>query len=347
MTTQMEIEAREAPQVIATELQENGSVIKAISRRLEKIHPAVAITIGRGSSDHACTFAKYLLETQLGIPTVSAAPSVLTMYGSKLETKNALVIGISQSGKSPDICDVMKTCKQSGAITLAIVNELDSPLAKTAEFVIPMLAGPETAVAATKSYIASLSSLIQLVATLANNKKLLTALEKLPENMLATLEHSWEPAIPYFESVNNTLVLGRGFSYPTAQEAALKFKETCSIQAEAFSGAEVLHGPFALIKAQHPYLLFTQNDNSLEGMLTLAQKIRDLGGKTLIATAESDVQYFEDIATEILLLPKSLHPICDPLMIIQAFYLMIAKLAVRKGFNPDKPDNLNKITETV
>ncbi|MCK4608367.1 MAG: SIS domain-containing protein, partial [Gammaproteobacteria bacterium] len=265
--TQMEKEAGESPSIIAKRMQDNSQVLHDLCSRLRKNPPHFAITIGRGSSDHACTYAKYLLETHLGLVTASAPPSVLTLYGTELNVKNSLVIGISQSGKSPDICDLMQAAHKNGAVTLAIVNTEDSPLAKAAEFVIPMDAGAELAVAATKSYLASLAILVELIAIWTQDKKLLQALQILPERLTAALELDWSEAIPKLKPVNNTLVLGRGFGYPIAQEAALKFKETAAIHAEAFSGAEVLHGPFALIKQQHPYLLFTQGDNALEGML--------------------------------------------------------------------------------
>ena len=349
MTTQMEIEARQAPQIVADRLQKNGYVLRKLCERLQNFPPHFAITIGRGSSDHACTYAKYLLETYFGLVTASAPPSVLTLYGSELNVKNALVIGISQSGKSPDICDLMQTAHKNGAITLAIVNTLDSPLANAAEFVVPMLAGKEQAVAATKSYIASLAILVQLTAFWSQDNKLLRAIENLPDRLQQALNLDWSHALPELKAIDNTVVLGRGFGFPVAQEAALKFKETSAIHAEAFSGAEVLHGPFALIRKAHPYLLFTQSDNSLEGMLILAKKIKALGGKPIMAISpeQTDESYLKEVASLILPLPKALHPICDPLMVIQAFYLMIAKLAVQRGFNPDQPNNLQKITETI
>lgn len=346
MTTQMYKEASETPELVATQLQENQQLIKQICERLQQQPPAFAVTIGRGSSDHACTYAKYLLEIYHGLTTASAAPSVLTMYGSKLNTKNALVIGISQSGKSPDICDVMITSRRKGAITIAITNQLSSPLAKAAEYVIPILAGPEKAVAATKSYIMSLTALLQLNAHWSAAPKLLRALDNLPEKLNQALTMDWDPAIEYFQTTEDTLVLARGFGFPIAQEAALKFKETSVIHAEAFSGAEVMHGPFTLIRKDHPYLMFMQKDNSLEGMLRLATKIKALGGKPIIATTV-DNQTINETAEMLLPLPKSLHSVCDPLLTIQAFYPFIAKLAVTRNYNPDQPHNLNKITETT
>lgn len=347
--TQMEIEARQAPQVVAAQIKENGHVLRELCARLNKNPPKFAMTIARGSSDHACAFAKYLLETYFNLVTASAAPSVLTLYGSELNVKNALVIGISQSGKSPDICDLMQAARNKGAITLAIVNDIGSPLAKAAEYVTPMMAGKEQAVAATKSYIASLAILVQLITFWSQDKTLLEVIGRLPERLSVALTMDWSLAISKLKLANDTLVLGRGYGFPIAQEAALKFKETAVLHAEAFSGAEVLHGPFALIKKAHPYLLFTQHDNSLEGMLNLSKKIKSLGGDCMLAISPN--KYTDALAKEasslILPLPEALHPICDPLLAIQAFYLMVGKLAVERGFDPDKPEHLRKITETI
>lgn len=343
------MEARQAPQVVASQIKENGHVLRKLCARLNKNPPEFAMTIARGSSDHACTFAKYLLETYFSLVTASAAPSVLTLYGSELNVKNALIIGISQSGKSPDICDLMQAMRHKGAITLAIVNDVGSPLAKTAEYVTPMMAGTEQAVAATKSYIASLAVLVQLITLWSQDKNLLKVIGYLPERLTNALTMDWSAAIIKLRPINDTLVLGRGYGFPIAQEAALKFKETAVLHAEAFSGAEVLHGPFALIKKSHPYLLFTQQDNSLQGMLNLSKKIKNLGGNCMLAISprkdiENDIK---EAASLILPLPEALHPICDPLLAIQAFYLMVGKLALERGFDPDHPKHLQKITETI
>ena len=346
----MEREAREVPQLIAQQIKANADILFELSARLKKTPPKYALTIGRGSSDHACTYAKYLLETNLGLITASAAPSVVTVYQARLRMKDALVIGVSQSGKSPDICKMMEVARNDGAVTVAIVNDVNSPLAKTAEFLVPMYAGEERAVAATKSYIASLAALLQLTAVCANQKELLHELSKLPELLAAVLDLSWAEALAEFKAINNTLVIARGFGFPIAQEASLKFKETSAIQAEAFSAAEILHGPFALIKKNHPYLLVAQIDATLNGILELAKKITGLGGRVILSMPRNDkisIAELAKIATLILPLPYSLAAAIDPIMTIQAFYPMIAQLAVIRGFNPDSPENLKKITETM
>ncbi len=342
--TQMETEARQAPSLIAEQLQENAPIIQALVKHLKLIKPQFVMTIARGSSDHAATFAKYLFETKLGLVTASAAPSVASIYHSQLQLKNALVIGISQSGKSEDICTIMQTSRQAGAITVALVNDTDSPLAKIAEYVLPLHAGPETAVAATKSYLTSLTALTQLVAYYAHDEILLSALEKLPTQLEQALESDWSLLNSTYATASNTFVIGRGYSFPIAQECALKFKETSGLQAEAFSSAEVLHGPFALIKPDYPVLLFAQSDPTLKGLLNVANRIHELGGDILLAAPKDLIP--TELLNYSLNLPTSLHPICDPIVSVQAFYLAVAKLAKQRGYNPDAPKNLQKVTVT-
>ncbi|MBN2689788.1 MAG: SIS domain-containing protein [Gammaproteobacteria bacterium] len=347
MQTIMTKEAIEAPQIVANQLQENQKTVSALVTRLRKKPPLFAVTIGRGSSDHACNYAKYLLEICLQLPTASAAPSVSTLYNSELNVDHGLVIGISQSGQSPDICEIMRSARKNKGVTVAIVNDVLSPLAQEAEFVLPMLAGNEAAVAATKSYISSLSALLHLTSTWSQNKILSDALYELPKKLTEAATLDWSSAIPIFKSIQHSFVISRGFGYPIAQEAALKLKEAAVLQAEPFSSAEVLHGPFALVKKDHPFLLFLQNDNSLPSMLEVAQRIKVLGAQTIIAANRDLIDSsLNSIASLLLPLPESINFICDPLMTIQAFYPFASQLALARGYNPDKPDNLKKITET-
>lgn len=347
--TLMEYETRTIPEIIAHQLKQNQFIISQLVERLHANPPKFAMTIGRGSSDHACTFAKYLLETKLGLVTASAAPSTVSIYHANLKLQNALVIGISQSGKSPDICKIMEEARRNGALTVAIVNHIDSPLAKIVEYVLPLWAQEEKAVAATKSYIASLTALTQLTAIWTHDEKLIEALDQLPDILYKALKvDHLESALLELKNISHTLVIARGFGFPIAQEAALKCKETAVIQAEAFSGAEVLHGPFALIQKNHPFLLFLQNDATLQGNIELAKRIQNLGGKIILIAPEDllteEIRKLTDI---IISLPKSIHAILDPIVVAEVFYLMAARLAVLRGFNPDAPKNLKKVTETI
>ncbi len=344
MSTQMEQEAAQAPQVVETAFNHNKNLFQEISQRLahEKLH--FAVTIARGSSDHAAYFAKYVIETQLKLITASFSPSIETIYHAKPNMKNSISIAISQSGKSPDLCEAMQAARQSGSITIAFVNQTNSPLAKIAEYLVPLCAGEEKAVAATKSYISSLTNMIHFVGTLANNQELLSALQRLPEKLNLALNMDWSAAIIQLKSQRDALVVGRGYSYPIACEAALKCKETAGLHAEAFSSAEILHGPFALVGKDYPVLIFTQNDATLEGTLALAQKCLSAGAKPMIALPAS-IALPKDIIR--LPTPEFSHPICDPVSSILSFYKMVANLATLRGHNPDNPPHLNKVTETL
>ena len=346
LKTLMSQETYQTPNLIKNQLKKNKDIITKCVEQIKIRKPQNAMTIARGSSDHAANFAKYLIETNIGLVTASSAPSVNTVYNSNLNLKNTLVIGISQSGKSPDICYVMNEAKKQGAITIAIVNQVDSPLAEAAEFVIPLHAGPEKAVAATKSYMCTLSALLQFIAIYKQDQKLISALDKLPSQLEEALTYDWSEAVSELKNATNMFVIARGIAFPIAQEAALKFKETSCIQAEPFSSAEVLHGPFALVKPNFPILQFIQSDQTQAENIKLAEKITSLGANTLIAYPENIHIADQNIAKTNLKLPKSIHPLTDTLMIIISFYKMANNLALSRGFDPDSPDNLKKVTET-
>jgi glucosamine--fructose-6-phosphate aminotransferase (isomerizing) len=346
--SQMELEARSAPAVLEKQFAENLYVIQNLCTRLQCYPPPFAVTVARGSSDHAATFAKYLFETQLGLPTASAAPSVTTLYGAKLQLNKSLVIALSQSGASPDVAETLAAARSAGAVTVAFVNQHPSPLSQVAEYVIPLHAGPEISVAATKSYLAMLGALVQFTALMTQQPALMAALSALPSTLQTAVAMDWTPAILTYEQQQNTYVIARGFGFPIAQEAALKFKETARIHAEAFSGAEVMHGPVALVQEHFPILLFGQQDVTLPGILDLGKRVKQLGGNVLLAVPShhSNQRLLNDAASCVLEMPPSLHPVCDPLLVIQAFYSMMARLAIARGLNPDAPIHLSKVTKT-
>jgi glucosamine--fructose-6-phosphate aminotransferase (isomerizing) len=346
--TRMEQEAREAPHVLARQFQSNHAVLMELVTRLKKQPPLLAMTIARGSSDHAATFAKYLLEIRAGIITSSAAPSVFTLYQCTLPLKNCLVIAISQSGASPDVAEMMAAARKQGAITVAFVNKTDSTLATAAEYVVPLHAGPELAVAATKTYIATLGALLQFTALLTEDQELQQVLTQLPDAMHIATTMDWSQATTEFQKRDTTLVIGRGYGLPIAQESALKFKETARVHAEAFSGAELMHGPLTLIEKQFPLLVYAQHDASLISLLAMCKHMKSLGALVFLAVPrqQNNLNAWQEAATALLPLPQTLHPLCDPLLAIQAFYLMMVQLTLARGFNPDTPFNLTKVTQT-
>ena len=334
--TLMFSEAAEAADVVARQFERNAKVVAALASSLQRVPPRFVVTCARGSSDHAATYAKYLFETQLGIVTASASPSVGSVYAVPQRVDGALFLAISQSGKSPDLLRNAEAARDGGARVVALVNVEDSPLAQLADTVIPLHAGPEHSVAATKSYIASLAAIAQLAAWWSPQDDLRLALTALPAALRDAWQMDWTPLADGLVDARNLFVLGRGLGLAVAQEAALKFKETCGLHAEAYSSAEVKHGPMALVGPGFPVLCFAQPDETESGTIALAQEFRSRGAQVWLAAARGD-----------LCLAPAPHAALAPLLAIQSFYRAIESLARRRGFNPDVPPHLNKVTETV
>lgn len=332
-------EAQEAPDVITRQRAANAGLIGELAARLKALRPHAVVTLARGSSDNAATYAKYLIETRLGILTSSAAPSVSSVYSAKANLHGSVLIATSQSGKSPDIVTALQAAKEAGAFTIALVNVTDSPLAAAADVAIPLHAGPERSVAATKSYLATVAGLAQLVAAWADDAELTAALGGLADLMAAAWALDWSRAAERLVAARDLYVIGRGIGFGAAQEAALKFKETCSLHAEAFSAAEVRHGPMALAKDGFPALLLSQNDETRAGFKDLVEALAKSGAEILLAG-------FED--PRALVLPTiDAHPALQPILMLQSFYRMAESLSRARGYNPDSPPLLNKVTETL
>ncbi|WP_166936009.1 SIS domain-containing protein [Rhizomicrobium electricum] len=332
-------EAAEAPDVIARQSAVNAALIAATAARLKTLAPHAVVTLARGSSDNAATYAKYLIETRLGILTSSAAPSVSSVYSAKANLKGTVLIGTSQSGKSPDIVTALQAAKQAGAFTVAFVNVIDSPLATEADVAIPLHAGPEKSVAATKSYLATVAGIAHLVAAWAGDSSLTNALNELPARMVQAWDLDWSKAAENLAGARDLYVIGRGVGFGAAQEAALKFKETCGLHAEAFSAAEVRHGPMALAKDGFPAFILSQDDETRAGVEDLIAALAQSGADILLAG-------FDD--PRALVLPTvDAHPALQPILMLQSFYRMAEQLSRARGMNPDNPPLLNKVTETL
>lgn len=335
----MYAEAAQAPAVVRAQLSANAGRVARLAERLRQAAPRAVVTCARGSSDHAATFARYLIETRLGVLTASAAPSVSSVYEVTPDLVGAVMIAISQSGASPDLLAAVSRARAHGARIVALVNAESSPLAQLADDLIPLGAGPELSVAATKSYIASLAAVVQLVASWARDAPLAAALADAPRQLERAFELDWSAAVARLTPASNLYVIGRGLGLGIAQEAALKLKETCGLHAEALSAAELRHGPMALVRAHFPLLLFTQNDESRAGVVELAGELAAQGAAVLVAGAA--------VARATALPTEAAHPVIEPLLYAQSFYRMANSLSLARGRDPDRPPNLSKITETV
>ncbi len=337
--TKMFNEAQEAPEVVERQLRANDAVMTDIASRLRALAPRAVVTVARGSSDNAATFAKYLIETKLGILTSSAAPSVSSIYSVRTELKGTLVLAISQSGRSPDLITALDIAKRAGAFTLALVNVAESPLAEFADVVLPLHAGPERSVAATKSYLATNAAIAHLVAAWSGDHALHEALKLLPAQLREAWSLDWSAATTRLQSARDLYVIARGLGFGAAQEAALKLKETCALHAEAFSAAEVRHGPMAIANKGFPALVLSQNDETRLGIKETVTAFLAHGVDVLLAG-------FED--PHALNLPSlAAHPALQPILFLQSFYRMAEALSRARGLNPDNPPYLNKVTETL
>jgi glucosamine--fructose-6-phosphate aminotransferase (isomerizing) len=333
-------EAAQAPEVVRRQLQANAARVARLAERLRAAPPRAIVTCARGSSDHAATFARYLIETRIGLLTSSIAPSVSSVYAAAPDLGGTVMLAISQSGASPDLLAVVSSARAAGARIVAMVNAETSPLAQLADDLIPLHAGPERSVAATKSYIASLAAIVQLVASWSGDGALAAALAQAPELLARAWELDWSAAVTRLTAANDLYVIGRGLGLAIAQEAALKFKETCGLHAEAVSAAELRHGPMALVHAGFPLLMFTQNDESRAGVGQLAGELAAQRADVLLAGAS--VAHTTELPT-----PSGAHPVIEPLLFVQSFYRMASALSVARGRNPDEPPHLNKVTETI
>ena len=336
--TAMFREAASAPSAVRAQLAGNGAVLAQLGALLRARPPRAVITCARGSSDNAATFAKYLIETRTGVLTASAAPSVSSVYQAEQQLDECLFIAISQSGRSPDLVATATAAAAAGAITLALVNVEDSPLARASQYVLPLRAGPERSVAATKSYIGSLSALVALVAEWTADTPLKAALAAAPAQLERAWAFDWSAALPVLTGAAHLYVIARGLGLAIAQELALKCKETSGLHAEAFSGAEVRHGPQALLNGRFGALLLAQHDATHAGLEQLGAELAGRGVQVLAAGAAP--------AGALLLPTLATDPVIEPLLLVQSGYRLIAQLAAARGHDPDRPPHLAKVTET-
>ncbi|MGA9657664.1 MAG: SIS domain-containing protein [Asticcacaulis sp.] len=331
-------EASEGSAAVTRFLEANSLSIARIAARLKANPPRSVTTCARGSSDHAATYGKYLIETLIGIPTSTAALSVSSIYAASVVADNTLVIAISQSGRSPDLLTSVKAHKDAGAFVVALVNDATSPLAELADEALPLMAGPELSVAATKSYIVSLAGFAALVAEWADDAALKAGLRLLPERLKEAFLLDWSDTLPVLQSANNLFVIGRGYGYGIAQEAALKLKETCALHAESFSAAEVRHGPMAIVQEGFPVIAFATSDAAGDGVRDVSREFLSRGARVALADASGEMGNLPALQFE---------PALEPILFIQSFYRFANSLSLLRGLDPDAPPHLNKVTKTV
>lgn len=341
--SRMRCEALEAASVVARLLAAEHESFAELGAELRRRPPLSLLTVARGSSDHAAHYMAYLVMARLGRLVTSLPMSLVTLYRSKLVCDGLVALAFSQSGQSPDLVTPLQEIGAQGARTVAFVNDPASPLARAAQQVFPLHAGAETSVAATKSYIAQLAAGASVVAAWEQDAGFSDALASLPAALDQAARCDWSPAVQALAGASRLYVIGRGTGLPIAMEAALKFKEVCGIHAEAYSGAEVQHGPMALVEPGFPLLVLAPRGPAQAGLLTVAAEMRDRGAMVLLAAPAGTPPI---AGCRMLPLVATGHADLDPIAVVQSFYPMVESLARARGLDPDHPRHLNKVTRT-
>lgn len=338
-TTLMRREIEEIPTAVDRLLSNGEAAIASAAEKARAFDPRFLVSVARGSSDHACTYLKYASELILKRPMASIGPSVNSIYGVNVDAPDALCISVSQSGQSPDIVRMTESLRSGGTLAVAITNAAESRLAGVSDMTLPIYAGPELSVAATKTFVTSLVTGLWLIAEIKGDTALIAAIRALPGYLEAATRCDWSAAADAIDG-QSLFTLGRGPSWAISNEAALKFKETCLIHAESYSSAEVLHGPVSIVGQNFPVIAFAAADAAESSVAETSDALVRKGARVFAVT---------DAVTEAVRLPhvRTEHWLTDPIAAIVSFYGMVETVALRRGINPDAPRHLNKVTETV
>lgn len=343
--THLETEINAQPDVIQQFLAAQQTTIDAVAAALRDFDPVFALIAARGTSDNAARYAQYLFGIQAQLPVALATPSVHTLYAAQPKLSRAVVIGISQSGRSPDVRQVVADGKAQGALTIAITNDPESPLAKLAEHTIDLSAGLEQSVAATKTYTASLVAIAALVQSYRQDAARQAELAQLPEFVRHTLDANqhileWVQRYRYTERL---AVIGRGYNYCTAYEISLKVKELCYITAEEYSEADFRHGPIAIVASGFPVIVIAPVGETHLLMRDLLEKLRERGAECLVISNDADAITAAKYA---MLLPQNLPEWLSPVCAVLPGQIFAHRLAEARGHNVDEPRGLSKVTST-
>jgi glucosamine--fructose-6-phosphate aminotransferase (isomerizing) len=339
-------EITEQPDRIKALLSSQRKTVERIAAEIQKRDIQYVFLAARGTSDNAGRYANYLLGAQNGLPLALATPSLFTYYKQPPKLKNALVIGISQSGQSPDIVSVLEEGKKQNCLTLSLTNEPTSPLAQASDFVIDLKAGPEKAVAATKTYTSELMAVAMLSTALSGNKKAWVDLAKVPAWMKQVLKQNdfISQAAQRYRYIDQTVVLGRGFNYATAFEWALKMKELTYIIAEPYSSADFAHGPIAMMVSGYPVFAVAPKGKVFDSMLEMLKRLRDLSAELVVISNDKRALSLAQVP---LTIPADVPEWLSPLVSILLAQLFAYHLTIAKGYDTEQPRSIRKVTETT
>ncbi len=340
-------EIREQPTVLGRLLDRQQGAVDGIARHIRRAGVQTVFLAARGTSDNAGLYAKYLWGIANRLPVALAAPSMFSLYDSPPALQHTLVVGISQSGQSPDIVGVLAEGRRQGAPTLAITNSPASPLAQAADWVIDIGAGVEQAVAATKTYTAQLMAIAMFSVALAEDATRLAELACVPQwvQQALALDETIARAAERYRYMEQCVVLGRGYNYATAFEWSLKLKELAYVVAEPYSSADFHHGPIAIVDRGFPIMAVAPGGRALPGMLELFQQLAAERRAELLVI--SDQQPALDLARSPLPLPPGIPEWLTPLVSIVPAQLFCLHLTRIKGLDTETPRGLHKVTETL
>jgi glucosamine--fructose-6-phosphate aminotransferase (isomerizing) len=336
-------EIKEQPKRLRETLELENEKAREIGKEIKKFSPECVMVVARGTSDNAATYARYLIQYENRLPVASAAPSLYTFYDAKFKLDKTLVIGISQSGETPDVVYCIKKAREDGALTCAITNTEDSPLEEEAHLSLIARSGKEEAVAATKTFTTSLLAVALLSFNWAGDEEKLEELNSTPaqaEKMLSQASLI-EEIVQRYTYVEVMSVISRGFSYPTALEIALKIRETALVDADGFSSADFMHGPVAVVRKGFPLFFVVPKGKVLEHLIRIAEQLRKRGAEII---ALSNSERMRKIAHSYIPIPFEGDETILPITSVIGGQLFAYYLAVSRGLNPDKPRGLRKVT---
>jgi len=344
MASLLEHEAAETPALASRQFERLRRELPGVVARIEQSSPALIATIARGSSDNAAAFAAYVAGLRLALPAASLPPSLASVYRRTLRLERAVVLAISQSGASPDLCAAVAGARDGGALTLGLTNASDSALAHTVDIVIEMGAGPELAVAATKTFLLSLTALLHLVAEWTRDSALIAALEELPATLARCNRVEWDTAVQPLAEHDDAFVVARGPMLPIGRELALKLKEVCGVHAEAVSAAELLHGPISLASPSLPAIVLAGDEPTKASVDEALSRLHAAGASVvLLSPHEEDLGQHAHVVS----VPRASDPLLQPVATLHAAYPLTARIARARGRDPDHPPHLAKITRTM
>lgn len=339
-TSHMRREVLEVPQAVDHLLRRGGDDIRRAAEAIRHRDPRYMISVARGSSDHVATNLKYASELLMGVPIASIGPSIASIYERQMNLQGSVCLSVSQSGRSPDIVEMAKMARTGGALSIALTNDISSPLARVVDHTLNLYAGTERSVAATKTFVNSAVTGLWLLAEWAEDHALLAAIRDLPDKLEQAVRTDWSALADALSGAPSALCLGRGPAYAIAHEAALKLKEVCQIHAEAYSSAEVLHGPVSIVDPGFPVIVFAVQDEAETAVAKVADDIAAKGAMAFVTSPA--VQHASTLKAV-----DAGHPLTSPLTLIASFYAMVEQMAIASGIDPDRPRHLQKVTKTV